>query len=142
MSEQPVVTVAQLMSSPVVTLSPDDDLASAIAIVALKHVRHLPVVEHGKIVGLVTHRDLLAAKPSSTLHLSARETVALEHRIPARSVMLTTVRTVAPDTRAHDAAQVMLEAKIGCLPVVENERLVGILTEADLVRFLVQLLAT
>ena len=134
------VTVRDLMSHPVVTLSPHDDLATALAVETLKHVRHLPVVEHGKLVGLVTHRDLLAAKPSSTLALSVRETVAIEHRIEARTVMRRDVVTARPDTLASDAARRMLTSKIGCLPVLEDDVLVGIITEADLIGFLVRVL--
>lgn len=134
------VRVRDLMSSPVTTLSPHDDLATALAIEKLKHVRHLPVMEHGKLVGLISHRDLIAARPSSTLKLSSRETVALEHRVEARSIMQTKVRTTTPDTLASAAAKEMLEAEVGCLPVVEGEKVVGIITEADLMRFLVQVL--
>lgn len=134
------VRVRDLMSSPVTTLSPHDDLATALAIEKLKHVRHLPVMEHGKLVGLISHRDLIAARPSSTLHLSNREMVALEHRVEARTIMQTTVRTTTPETLASVAAREMLDAEIGCLPVVDDERVVGIITEADLLRFLVQVL--
>src|ERR1041384_4388155 len=107
------VRVRDLMSSPVTTLSPQDDLATALAIEKLKHVRHLPVMEHGKLVGLISHRDLIAARPSSTLKLSRRKTVALEHRVEARSIMQTKVRTTTPETLASAAAREMLEAEVG-----------------------------
>jgi CBS domain-containing membrane protein len=85
-------------------------------------------------VGLVSHRDMLRASVSSLAGLSRSEEASIKGAIPVREVMAREVRTVGPDEPALAACKLILERKLGCLPVVDAEqRLVGIVTEADFV---------
>lgn len=122
-------TVADIMTRELVTLSEADNLAVADSFLELGRIRHLPVTRDGVLVGLVTHRDLLRA--------AAR---GADESVPAAAVMTRDVQVVEPGTSLRQAARLMLGHKLGCLPVVEGERLVGLITEADLVRFAVELI--
>jgi CBS domain-containing protein len=129
--------VAALMTSPVLTLSPDDPLERAWRLMARARVRHLPVVDDaGRLVGLITHRDLLAVSPSRA---RVRDEAARLRRlasIAAREVMETHLMVTTPDEPASVAGQRMIAGKIGALPVIERSgRLLGILTTDDLVRW-------
>lgn len=122
------------MCSSVVTLTRGQSIPFARELMALKRLRHLPVVdEQGLLVGLVTHRDLLAAAISSLAPLTQDEREELQFKIPVAEVMREHVWTIDPEAPADAAARLMLDHRIGCLPVTEGRRLVGILTEADLV---------
>lgn len=119
------IRVGDFMTQDLVTLQERDDLALAEQTLRLGGVRHLPVVRDGKLVGLVTHRDLLRA--------------AIEHapRVTAMADVMTRALTVvSPNTPLVQAARMMLAHKFGCLPVCEaGGKLVGIITESDFVRF-------
>jgi len=117
-------TVDELMTRDVVALDEDETLGDAGRILARKHIRHLPVVRNGKLVGLVTHRDLLRC-------LSGPQGGSCR----AGDIMVKQLLTILPDTPLRDAVRMMRQHKYGCLPVVnEKHGLVGILTEADLIR--------
>ncbi|HKD10439.1 MAG TPA: CBS domain-containing protein [Thermoanaerobaculia bacterium] len=127
--------VRDLMTEKVYTLRPKDDLATLYDLMDSRHVRHVPVVDaDGEIVGLVTHRDLSrsALGPLDDLPLSAEREELRRRKV--RDIMATEPDTIEPDAPLQDAAQMLLENKIGCVPVVEGLHLVGILTEADFVR--------
>lgn len=105
-----------------------------------KVIRHVPVLEDGTLVGIVTQRDLLRVGLSPVLGAGAaleREWLAEVH---ARQVMTPSVVHAHPDADLADAVSLMLHERIGCLPVVEDDRLVGILTETDCLRHLSRLL--
>lgn len=120
-----VITVGDFMTRDLVTVREDDDLALADSILRLGGIRHLPVVQEGRITGLVTQRDLLR----SAAQRSHKTTKAAD-------IMVREVVTVRPDTSLVQAAKIMLANKFGCLPVAEEDgRLVGIITESDFVRF-------
>ena len=122
-------TVSELMTRELLTLKETQNLAIADELLRLNRIRHLPVVREGKLVGLITHRDLLKATG-----LKCPDPV--KQPLWASDIMTREVRTVGPDTPLREAVSVMLKNKYGCLPVVgENGNLVGILTEADLVRY-------
>ena len=130
--------VRDLMTEEVFTLGPQDDLTALYDLADAEHIRHIPVVgKEGELEGLVTHRDLLGSALSGTAGLPLslqRETL---RRRTVREIMITAVETIGPDRPIGDAAQIMLDNKYGCLPVLEEGRLVGILTEADFVKCLV-----
>ena len=134
------LVVRQLMSTELVTLEEDENIAIADTIMNLARIRHLPVVRGQELVGLVTHRDILRAQASVFADFSASEDDAMKAAIPARDLMHVDVDTVSPDTSVLDAARILVEHKVGCLPVVEGRRLVGIITEADFVSLVIEAL--
>lgn len=131
--------VRDLMTPKVFTLKPGDSLEALYELMDEKHVRHVPIVDReGDLVGLVTHRDLsrTVLGPQEGLPLSVQEDLLRRRRV--REIMATEVDTIEPDEPLEEAAEMLLENKIGCLPVVEGEHLVGILTEADFVRYFLE----
>jgi CBS domain-containing membrane protein len=132
--------VADIMSRELVTLAEDDTLADARACMERGRIRHLPVVRDGRLVGLVTHRDMLAASFSVFAEVSAREEKRLFSRIPVGELMHDVV-SVSPESSVREAARLLLDNRFGCLPVVAKDgRLVGIVTEADFLRLAVRML--
>ena len=132
----PTLKVRDLMTAKVVALNPDDDLGTLRDLMVDRHVRHVPVVDaDGEIVGLVTHRDLLRSSLIEQADTPPFIEQAMLTRTRVADVMTADVETVPADADLREAAQIMFENKFGCLPVVEGRRLVGILTEADFVRF-------
>jgi CBS domain-containing membrane protein len=131
--------VRDLMTPSPYTLGPRDTLASLYDLMDTHRVRHVPIVDRdGELVGLLTHTDLAmsALGAQSDLPLSQERDLLQRRRV--REIMITEIETVEPDTPLRDAAATLFENKIGCLPVVEGSRLVGILTESDFVRRFVQ----
>ena len=129
------VLVRDLMRDRVYAVRPDDDLATVRDLMNDHAVRHVPVIDDdGTVVGLVSHRDLLRAALIERADVPRFVERSLLEQTFVRDIMTTYVETVSPDTELSQAAAVMLEAKLGSLPVTDNDRLVGILTEADFVR--------
>ena len=103
-------------------------------------IRHLPVVDKsGRMIGLVAEDDLLKAEPSSATSLSVWEIHLLLDRITVSQAMVRDVITTTEDVPIEEAAHLLLEHKIGCLPVMRDEKLVGIITESDLFRTFMEL---
>jgi CBS domain-containing membrane protein len=132
------VTVASLMRANFISAAPEDSLLEADRIMRLARIRHLPVVRKGVLVGLISHRDILAA---SIARLEKCEPVErLDHlrRLSIGEVMQSDVATATESTTLGSAARRMLRLKIGCLPVVRDgpggPALVGLVTESDLLR--------
>jgi CBS domain-containing membrane protein len=122
-----MISVADFMTKDLVTVRESDDLALAESLLRLGGIRHLPVVNGGRLVGLLTHRDVLRSGQSG--RPSARTLLVSE-------IMTRELTTVRPGMGLSQAARLMLERKFGCLPVCDEQgRLVGIVTEADFVRF-------
>ena len=132
--------VKDRMSENPVVLSPDDTLREARRLIRELGFRRFPVVEDGRLVGIVTDRDVRQADMSSAVVQERRYVEYLLDRIQVRGIMTPNPATVTPETPLEEAARIILEMKIGGLPVVENDRLVGIITETDLVRTLIELL--
>lgn len=124
--------VRQFMSTPVISVSPNETIAETVSLMREKNVNRLPVVDNGKVVGLVTDGDLREISPSPATTLSIFELNYLVAKTSIREVAVKQVITCSPDTKIEDAALLMRENKIGGLPVVENGLLVGIITETDI----------
>jgi len=132
--------VWQLMSNNVVTLDAKGTLAVADDLMKLKRIRHLPVVDGDQLVGLVTQRDLFLAGVSSVLQFRRSAEKEWLGHIKIAEVMTRELVTVAPETDVEEAVTRMVEHKIGCLPVVSVGKLVGLLSETDLLRYLRRIL--
>jgi len=131
----PTTTVREIMSPVVETLSVGDTLAVARRRIQRGRIRHLPVVDgEERVVGLITHRGILEAWVSHG-HPDKEKLDVVARDVPIEMLMEKNVETVAPGTPAADAARILESHKFGCLPVVEGGKLVGIITEADFVRF-------
>lgn len=126
--------VGQCMTKPPLTIGPKESIVRARTIMRERGIRRLPVVEGDHVVGIVTDRDLREASASDASTLSTHELTYLLDKIPVRDVMTTPAVTVTPDTPVEDAVTQMAERKIGGFPVLRDGRLVGILTETDVLR--------
>lgn len=128
------------MSTELITLEEEEDIDLADEMMRLGRVRHLPVVQGSRLVGLITQRDLLRIQVSSLADLSPDESHDINRRIQARDIMNHQVRTVEPDTSVLEAAKLMRHNQYGCLPVVHKDALLGIVTEADFVQLIIDAL--
>ncbi|MBX3279634.1 MAG: CBS domain-containing protein [Acidobacteria bacterium] len=127
-------TVGQIMSTDLFTVGPDDPIDLAAAVMEWKHIRHVPVEDdEGRLLGLLSHRDLLRLLIRSEGRNQADSAVV-------RKIMTPDPVTVAPETETIDAIELMRRRRIGCLPVVENRRLVGIVTAQDFLRLSAELI--
>ena len=134
--------VRDLMQREVATLRATDNLDLAEDIMRLGRIRHLPVVATDeRLVGILSQRDLFRAAVSSLLQLGRRGEQEWLAHIPIATVMTTEVVTVAADASVRRAVALMNERRIGCLPVVEGGRLVGLVSESDCLRYLEHVLA-
>ena len=136
------MNVAHIMQSTVETLEASETLDIADDIMQLGRVRHLPVLEHGKLVGVLSQRDLLAAAVSSLLQFDRAAQQDWLRTIHVKDAMTPSPVIVRPSTPVRTAVALMLEHRIGCLPVVDDERLVGLVTETDCLRCLEHVLDT
>lgn len=128
--------VRDIMSDQPVTISADDSLSTVEDIMTLGHVRHMPVVRGGQLVGVVSERDLLRASLSSLVEFGSEERRAFLQVVEIKRVMSSPPIVIHPDATVEEAALVMAECKIGCLPAVTRDgRLVGMLTETDVLRY-------
>jgi CBS domain-containing membrane protein len=127
--------VSELMRREFVTLDRHDHLDLVDDVMKLGRIRHMPVLEEGRLVGIVTQRDLLAASLSRALDFEPGHRRTFLRSVQVEEVMTADPAVVGPDTPVADAARIMLRRKIGCLPVVDSEQaLVGLVTETDLLR--------
>jgi CBS domain-containing protein len=125
--------VRDLMTSEVTTLHRNDKLSLADDLMTMKRVRHLPVLEDesDELVGILSQRDLFRGALARALGYGEKAQRRMLDTLVVKEVMTNQVVTTDPDTALADAARTMLERKIGCLPVLEKGRLIGILTESD-----------
>ncbi len=133
------VMVREWMTSPVISVLPETPISEAHRLMKDRGIRRLPVVAHDQLVGIVTLGDVREASPSDASTLSIWELNYLWAQLKIEQVMSRQVLTIAPDVSVLDAAQIMLDQKVSGLPVVDAQgHLVGIITESDIFRMLVQ----
>jgi acetoin utilization protein AcuB len=125
--------VKQRMSHPVITVHPETNMQDALELMRKEHIRRLPVVNRrGQLVGIVSETDLLKASPSEATSLSVWEVRELLRKVKIEEIMTHEVVTVNGSTPLEEAARIMADSKISGLPVLEEGKLVGLITETDL----------
>jgi len=135
------MNVRDYMKSPVFTVTPDTLIYNAMETMREKHVRRLPVVENGKLVGLVTRKTIIEATPSPSTALTLWGLHYQLSCMKVRDVMITDVIVVHPDDTIKEVLAISEQHRIGTFPVVDdNGNLVGILTSTDLLHIMVKLL--
>ncbi len=132
--------VGERMSRPGITVTPDVSIHDAMETMKEKKIRRMPVVENGNLVGIVSNKDLLNASPSQATTLSVWELNYLLSKITIKDVMAKDVIAVSEDTPIEEAARIMADNKIGGLPVIDGQRVVGIITETDLFKIFLELM--
>ena len=130
--------VRDWMTPDPITMEPSGTLPEALALMAERNIRRLPIIEDGRLVGIVTRGDLRGAQASDATSLSKFELNYLLERVTLESIMTRNPVTVTPETTIQDAASLMLRRKISGLPVMKNGRLMGIITESDIFRLVVR----
>lgn len=127
--------VRETMTPDPVVVHPDTSFGDAMELLRAKRIRRLPVVDDkGALVGIVVEKDLLKAAPSPATTLSVYEIPYLLSKLKIKDIMTRRVITVEEDWPLEEAARVMVEHKIGCLPVVRGNKVIGIITETDIFR--------
>ncbi|WP_376791330.1 CBS domain-containing protein [Thermoflexus sp.] len=135
-----MLVARDIMTPNPVTVRPDDPLGVAVEKMRARRCRRLPVVEGDRLVGIITDRDVrLALNSPLVLHERREDRLLLEH-VPVRACMTPDPITVSPDTPVIEVVRLMRDHKFGGVPVVEEGRLVGIITETDLMDLLIRLL--
>ncbi len=130
--------VKERMTPNPITISPDTSVPDALTLMRERKVRRFPVLDKGKLVGIVSEKDLLHASPSPATTLSVYEIRELLAKLKVSAVMCRQVVTVPEDTPLEDAARMMIDHRISSLPVMRAKALVGIITESDLFKSLVE----
>jgi CBS domain-containing protein len=128
--------VREIMATDIESVDRNDTLLTVEERMATRQLRHLPVLEQGDLVGLVTQRDLFKAAMSSAMGYGEKAQQAYLRSVRVKEIMTYPVVTVSPDTSVAAAAEMIITKGIGCLPVVDGTTLVGMITKTDLLRCL------
>ncbi|MDD2921257.1 MAG: CBS and ACT domain-containing protein [Anaerolineales bacterium] len=128
------------MSHPVISVTPETSIHDALAMFKKEHIRRAPVIKNGKLVGIVSERDLLNASPSPVTSLSVWEMNYLLSKVTVNQVMSKKIKTVDFDTPIEEAARIMADSKIGGMPVMRAGKVAGMITETDLFKIFLELM--
>ncbi len=131
--------VSDWMTKRVYTVSPDDYLSDAITLMRERRIKHVPVVKAGKLRGIISDRDIKEYTPSKATTLDIYELHYLLAKTRIREIMKTKVTIIASDTPVEEAAMLLLDQNIGCLPVMDEGKLIGIISDRDIYRALVDI---
>lgn len=134
------MNVGRRMSHPVFTVQPDTPITKAHELMAREKIHRAPVVKNGRLVGIIAENDIQKAYPSSATSLAVWEVASLIENIKVKDIMIKDVKTVQEDTSIEEAARIMVDSKISALPVMRGKELVGIITETDLFRIMLEML--
>ena len=135
MGSESDVKVRDIMMKGPVTLEANDVLDLADDVMSLGRIRHIPILAGQRVVGVLSQRDLFYSALVKALGVRHREQKDLMKTLRVSEVMSQPVITISPEATVKQAARLMAEKKIGCLPVVEGEELVGLVTETDVLRY-------
>lgn len=128
--------VKDIMSTDVEIIGRNDNLLRVEDLIIDKKIRHFPVLQDGQLVGIVTQRDLFKAAMSSTMGAGEKAHRAYLHTVLVKEIMVYPVITISPEASISEAADLMIQKGIGCLPVIDETKIVGIVTKTDLLRYL------
>jgi len=129
--------VSDWMTKKVFSIEPDDYLSDAIYLMRERGVKHVPVMKGGKLKGIISDRDIKEYSPSKATSLDIYELHYILAKTRVKEITKTKIFTTTPDTPVEEAAMVMLDNNIGCLPVMDEGMLVGIISDKDIYRVLV-----
>jgi len=130
------MTIEKAMSNNVVTIAPSSALVEAVRVMKENKIKHLPVVDSsGSVVGVVTDRDLKEASASDATTLEVHELLYLLNKVKIESIMSKSVVSIQQGSPLKQAAQIMVDKGIGCLPILDGNKLSGIITRSDILRF-------
>jgi len=132
--------IGKRMSRSVIFVTPETSIADALNLMKSEHIRRLPVLKRGKLVGIISDRDLLNASPSPATSLSIWELTYLLSKLTVGEIMTRKVLTVTEDTPIEEAARIMADHKIGGLPVVRGGDVIGMITETDLFKIFLEMM--
>jgi CBS domain-containing protein len=133
-------SVREFMTSPVSSLPSTAPLLDAALLLRSTHIRHIPIVDGETLVGILSDRDVQRCTPSRLSRVSAEEYNSIFQTTQVSIVMTREPRTISPDTTLQEAVTILRSGKLGCLPVVENGKLIGIITKDDMLAALLHLL--
>ncbi|PJG59457.1 CBS domain-containing protein [Aeromonas cavernicola] len=136
-----MITILEIMTKHPFTLGPSNSVKQAMALMQQERIRHIPIVnDRHHLLGLVTLSDILATQESKLLLISPEQEAEFTDSIQLDEIMTHHVATVAPQASIKEAALYLQRHKYGCLPVVKNHQLVGIVTESDFIAVAINLL--
>jgi acetoin utilization protein AcuB len=125
-------SVRQFMASPVTSLPSSARLLDAGLLLRAGRIRHIPIIDDGQLIGILSDRDIQRCTPSMLTRVSAEEYNAIFEDTPVWKVMTRDPQYISPDASLHTAAALLHSDKLGCLPVVENGQVIGIITKDDM----------
>ncbi|MDR3644379.1 MAG: CBS and ACT domain-containing protein [Clostridia bacterium] len=131
--------VSDWMTKKIFSIEPDNYLSDAISLMREKGVKHVPVVKGGKLKGIISDRDIKEYSPSKATSLDIYELHYILATTKIKEIAKTKLVTTTPDTPVEEAAMIMLDNNIGCLPVLDNGSLAGIISDKDIYRALVDI---
>lgn len=134
------MNVGRRMSHPVITVTPNMPITKAHELMASENINQCPVTKNGKLVGMITEKDILKAYPSSATTLAVWEITSLVEKIKVEDIMAKEFQTVEEDTPIEVAARVMVDNNVSSLPVMRGKDLVGIITKVDLFNIMMEML--
>jgi len=131
--------VSDWMTAKVFTVEPDDYLSDALVLMKEKDIKHLPVVKGNRLKGIISDRNIKEYSPSKATSLDIYELHYLLAKTRIKEIMIAKVLTTTPDTPVEEAAMLMLDKGVGCLPVLAGDNLAGIISDKDIYRALVDI---
>ena len=134
------MTVKRMMKKNPITTTAETSIVDVADILKENHIHRIPVLDKkGKLIGVITEKDILHASPSPVSSLSVYEMPYMLSRLKVSNLMTKDVRTIDPDTTVEEAAKIMVDDDLSCLPVIEGEKLVGIVSKSDMFKVLYEL---